>query len=177
MKKVSVDLKSADGTPIDVLEFVHKKDAAILSAWAKHFRNHYCLDSEIDVLRAGTGLSRAEYLRKFKFPDKNSRLGKGIRVGDFAEILVADYLQYILKFHVPRTRYIRKDVRDESTKGGDVLGFRILKPGTDSAGDTLALFESKAQMRGKTPHKRLQHAVDGSAKDHLRKGESLLIYA
>ena len=31
-------------------EFHHEKDEAVLSGWAKHFRNHYCLDTEIDFL-------------------------------------------------------------------------------------------------------------------------------
>jgi hypothetical protein len=44
-------LKTADGKEIEVWEFRHEKDEAVLSAWAKHFRNHYCLDTEIDFLR------------------------------------------------------------------------------------------------------------------------------
>ena len=44
-------LKTADGKKVEVWEFRHEKDEAVLSAWAKHFRNHYCLDAEIDFLR------------------------------------------------------------------------------------------------------------------------------
>lgn len=40
-------LKTADGKTIEIWEFRHKKDDVVLSAWAKHFRNHYCLDTEI----------------------------------------------------------------------------------------------------------------------------------
>jgi hypothetical protein len=42
-------LKSTDGK--DVWKFRHEKDKTVSSVWAKHFRNHYCLDTEIDSLR------------------------------------------------------------------------------------------------------------------------------
>lgn len=173
LNKAAVRLQTANGADIDVFEFAPQMDAAVLSDWAKHFRNHYCLDSELDALRAGTGLSRAEYLRQRKFPDQAAGFGPGIRSGDFGEILVADYLQYVLNFQVPRTRYASKTIRDESTKGCDVIGFQIIKPGADSPDDTLALFETKAQMSGTKADDRLQEAVKDSAKDHLRKAESL----
>src|SRR5882672_6612973 len=63
-------LTTSDGAPIVVwllqVDTLHQH----LSEWAIHFRQHYCLDSEIDALRSGTGLSRAEYLRQLIFPDK-----------------------------------------------------------------------------------------------------------
>ena len=51
-------LKTADGKEVEVWEFRHEKDEAVLSAWAKHFRNHYCFDSEIDYWRKGYKYSR-----------------------------------------------------------------------------------------------------------------------
>ena len=90
-------MESADGKDIAIFEFHYQADTAILSAWAKHFRNHYCADTEIDALRNGTGLSRAEYLIQVKFPDEAIAPGPSIRSGDFGEILVADYLSRLLK--------------------------------------------------------------------------------
>lgn len=164
---------SDDGKPIDLWEFQHEDDPVVMAAWAKHFRNHYCLDTQIDLLRNGTGLSRAEYLKTIKFPDAAASPGPSIRSGDFAEILVADYLQYVLQYWVPRTRYASKAVRNESTKGSDILGFKMVRQGGPSAGDELALFEAKAQLTGNTPTPRLQDAIDHSAKDEMRKAESL----
>ena len=63
---------------VKIWEFCHKRDEAVLSAWAKHFRNHYCLDSKIDNLRRGYKYSRAEYLNKIKFPDPRIRLGQSV---------------------------------------------------------------------------------------------------
>lgn len=151
----------------------HTQDEGILSAWAKHFRNQYCRDDQIDDLRKGTGLTRAEYLRTIKLPDESAAPGPSIRAGDFGEVLVADYLEFVLKYWLPRTRYDNKAVRNESTKGTDIIGFKVVTPGRDNPRDTLALFEAKAQFTGDNPSSRLQAAVDGSVKDEIRKAESL----
>ncbi|WP_044896172.1 Hachiman antiphage defense system protein HamA [Bacillus alveayuensis] len=161
-----------DGKNVDVWKLNHENDDAVLSAWAKHFRNHYCLDSEIDFFRRGFNFSRAEYLNKIKFPDRSIPPGPSIRAGDFSEILVADYLQYILNFWVPRTRYADKNIRNESSKGSDVIGFKIFSKEQDSLDDTLAIYEVKAKFTGRV-NNRLQDAVDHSSKDYIRIAESL----
>lgn len=74
-------LSTADGKQVGVWEFRHEKDESILSVWAKHFRNHYCLDCDIDDLRRGYGYSRAEYLTQIKFPDASAAPGPSIRAG------------------------------------------------------------------------------------------------
>lgn len=162
----------ADGKTIEVWALKHANDEEILSYWAKHLRNHYCLDDEIDFYRKGYKFSRAEYLNKIKFPDHSVAPGPSIRAGDFSEILVADYLQYVLNYWVPRTRYGDKTVRNESTKGSDIIGFKIFKEEQDSLEDTLAIFEAKAKFTGRGEN-RLQDAVNDSSKDHARKAESL----
>ena len=166
-------LRTSDGKRVRIMELRHVLDDEILSAWATHFRNHYCSDGQIDRLRRGTGLSRAKYLRKIKFPDQKIPPGPSIRAGDFGEILVADYLRFVLGYWLPRTRYDKKVVRNESTKGTDIIGFKVLKRGVDDPKDSLAIFETKAQFSGKKPKARLQNAVDDSSKDEIRKAESL----
>ena len=168
-----IRLSAAAGNEVAVWEFRYEEDEEILSSWAKHFRNHYCLDTEIDYFRKGYGYSRAEYLNNIKFPDRKSAPGPSIRAGDFGEILVADYLEYVLHYWVPRWRYNEKTVRNESTKGTDILGFKFFKNGRSSPKDALVIFEAKTQFSGKKPRPRLQDAVNSSAKDYARKGESL----
>jgi hypothetical protein len=165
--------KTADGKEVEIWEFQHQDDEAVLSAWAKHFRNHYCFDTEIDYWRRGYKFSRAEYLTSIKFPDPKAAPGPSIRAGDFGEVLVADFLEYLLGYWVPRTRYGDKTIRNESTKGGDIIGFHFVEDGKSLPKDTLAIFEAKAQFSRKEPKSRLQDAVDGSAKDCVRKAESL----
>ena len=166
-------LKTADGKDVVVWELQHQDDDDVLSAWAKHFRNHYCFDSEIDYWRKGYKFSPSEYLNSIKFPDPSAAPGPSIRAGDFGEVLVADFLEYLNGYWVPRTRYGDKTIRNESTKGSDIIGFHIVKDGKASSKDRLAIFEAKAQFSGKKAKARLQDAVDGSAKDITRKAESL----
>jgi len=144
-----------------------------MNEWANYFRNHYCLDHEIDFMREGTGLSREEFLVEMKFPDRSNSFGPATRAGDFAEILVADYLEYILNHYVPRTRYDRKTVRNESIKGCDVLGFMVKNPGEISEEDCISIFEVKAKFSGRNKENRLQDAVNDSIKDPFRVSESL----
>ena len=53
-------LTTKSGQTVRVLELRHQKDDSVLSAWAKHFRNHYCSDDEIDSLIQGTKYSEAK---------------------------------------------------------------------------------------------------------------------
>ena len=144
-----------------------------MGAWAASFRQHYCSDAEIDTLRAGTGLSRTDYLVQLAFPDKSVAPGPGIRSGDFAELLVSDYVEYVLGYWVPRGKYAEKSSRDESVKGVDILGFRLAHPLSSSSEDTFIAFEVKAQASGGKYTGRLQAAVDDSSKDYLRRAITL----
>ena len=166
-------LKTADGKILSVLEFRHQRNNEILSEWAKHFRNHYCLDTEIDILRKGTSYTRAAFLTEIKFPDVSNPPGPSIQAGDFSEILVADYVEYMLQYWVPRNRYCDKKNRNESPKGSDILGFKIVREGQESETDVLAIYEVKSKFSGTTPYNRLQEAVIDSCKDVTRRAESL----
>lgn len=163
----------ASGETVVLLEIQIPDSDDVLDAWACHFRNQYCLDSEIDYLRGGTGLTKAEYLVQVKFPDRSKAPGPSIRAGDFAEILLADYLAFVEDYWIPRTRYCNKTVRNESTKGCDTIAFRTLDVSNDSEDDELLVVEAKATLSGGPATARLQDAVVDSAKDYARLAESL----
>jgi len=173
LTKCAQTLTTSDGHAIDVWELKVPSSAGYLSDWASTFRQHYCSDSEIDALRAGTGLSRAQYLIQLVFPDKSVAPGPGIRAGDFAELLVSDYVEYLLGCWVPRGKYADKASRDESAKGVDILGFRMATPPTPAPTDALLAFEVKAQLSGNKYKGRLQDAIDDSSKDYVRRAITL----
>lgn len=162
--------------PIYRLNYVNTDDT-VMSAWAYHFRNHYCDDSTIDSLRSGYKISKKEYLLNYRFPvekamDPSEKTGPATRSGDFAEILIADYLSAKLKYWVPRTRYEFKVNRNTSEQGADVMGMKF-DPKKFSPKDELLVFEVKATLSGKKKVNRLQDAIKHSDKDRLRIGESL----
>ena len=109
-----------------------------------------------------------------KFPDDKDPPGPSIRSGDFAEILVAGYIEYKLGYWCPRQlRHEQKWNRNESTKGRDVLGFQFIKETGFDPNDELFVFESKASISGNRPLNRLQDAVTDSGKDVLREATTL----
>ncbi|MEK6381860.1 MAG: Hachiman antiphage defense system protein HamA [Burkholderia gladioli] len=165
-------INTTAGRSVSIFEFAHQPDDAILAAWARHFREHYCLDADIDVLRGGTGLSRAQFLIERIFPNAENP-GPAVRAGDFAEILVSDFLEYSLDHWVPRWRFSEKATPNESVKGTDIIGLRIC-PNGNALQDTLTTFEVKAQLSGGRARARLQDAVDDAAKDRVRQAYTLL---
>jgi len=175
LKGTGEKLITSDGKKITVLELmVDGADTSTWKAWAKHFREHYCLDSMIDEFCAGTPYSRAEYLKQLVFPDAKNDWGPAVRAGDFTEILLSDLVEAHFQCWVPRIRYANKNVRNESPKGTDVLGLKFVNANfSPSPKDILLTFEGKAQLSGKKPLSRLQDAIDDSSKDTFRKGETL----
>lgn len=170
----SVDeINLCNGQAIKVYDFNYIDNQEIMDEWAIYFRKHYCSDEDVNFLMRGTGLSREEFLLQRKFPDESTSFGPATRAGDFAEILVADYLQYVLNHYVPRTRYDRKIVRNESVKGCDVMGFMIANKNEVSEDDSILVFEVKAKFSGNKKENKLQEAINHSEKDQLRVSESL----
>lgn len=158
---------------VEIWDLKPQSTDAILSEWASHFRNHYCSDKDLPALVDGTGKSYKDYLLSIKFPDHKKAPGPSIRAGDFAEILVADFVEYFLGYWCPRElRYDQKFSRNESAKGCDVLGFKFASNIFGDPKDELFIFESKAALTG-NPKNRLQDAVNDSVKDQYREALSL----
>lgn len=172
-----IDMKqTADGKNIDIYELNYDfENATILTNWAKHFRNHYCLDTLIDLYRDGTGLSRTEFLNNLKFPIQGR--GSSTRSGDFGEILISDFLEYNMNFWVPRTRFSNRQNRNNPTQGLDVIGFKSDDYGRNNPNDELMIFEVKCGLTGNNSEvqiERMNMAINDSAKDfNVRKAESL----
>lgn len=166
-------VQTSCGKLASVWELQHGNDEAILSAWAKHFREHYCKDADLPVLVQGTGKTPSQYLQELKFPHKTDKPGPSVRSGDFGEILVADYIQYVLGYWSPhQLRYLERFNPNDSTKGADVIGFKYDPATAHQATDELFLFETKAGFRPSNVN-RLQKAVTDSAKDVLREATTL----
>lgn len=165
-------LKTADGREAEIWVLHHAPDPVILSAWAIHYRQHYCRDEDLLDLVAGTGLSKAEFLTNIKFPDLVAAPGPSTRAGDFGEILVADFIEYVLGYWCPRHgRFEDRENRNVPSNGSDVIGFSFASD-EPSPLDELLVVESKAGFRP-TRINRLQQAIDDSGKDLVREAMSL----
>jgi hypothetical protein len=165
-------LATSDGLHVPIWELNYDFAHPTFEAWATHFRQNYCADDKIDSYRSGTHLSRAEYLLQLRFPHATDAGGPSIRSGDFAEILIADYLEWHLNLEVPRMRWNAKMIPNESSKGSDVLGFRF-EPNGIIDEDQLTVFEVKASLSARKNSGQFASAVDHSGKDELRLATSL----
>ena len=171
LKDTGETIKTSDGALVSVWEFNYVDDETVMSAWAKHFREHYCPDAELPALVSGTGKANGEFLLTTKFPDNANGLGPATRSGDFGEILVADYIEFVLGYWCPREhRYEGRKNPNVSDPGTDIIGFKF--GGKALPQDELFAMEAKA---GLTPTKvnRLQQAIDDSAKDIIREATTL----
>ncbi|MFM0543731.1 SAVED domain-containing protein [Paraburkholderia strydomiana] len=170
--QVHPQLTTDEGKVVTVVEFLHQPEEAVLAAWAKYFREHYCSDDHIDAMVSGTGLTRAAFLTEYVFPNADRAPGPSIRAGDFAEILVSDFLEYHLEHWVPRWRFSEKATPNQSVQGTDIIGLKLSNAGTPIE-DTLTTFEVKAQLSNGPAQSRLQVAVNDAAKDKIRQGYTL----
>lgn len=168
IRQTNGTFKTSKGKYVNVFQIVVPADDELISSWAKHFREQYCNDDELDELIDGSQYERdkGQYLKDIVFPSGTSP-GPSFRSGDFAEVLLADYLEYTKNFWVPRNRLNHKATQNESVKGSDIIAIKFKEDGKISPDDILAVFESKAKLSKKS-NKTLQNAIDHSGKDYLR---------
>lgn len=149
------DINTNEGEVVEVFELLPNIDDEAFNEWSTFFRQNYCVDDILDLLINGTGMTKQEYLLSQKFPDAKEGFGPGTRSGDFAELLISDYLEFILGYVVHRERYKNKFNRSSSAQGTGVIGFKLYgtKP---SSNDEFVTFEVKAQASGRKATNRLQ---------------------
>ena len=170
------EIYTGDGKEIAVLKLNDQNDDEILDEWAEHFRSNYRTLEDLDFERDGTGKSREEFLTECVFPDAKYGFGPATRVGDFCELLLADYIEFIHNYYVPRTRYSRKINPNSSPQGSDVIGLKMNTKGKPSKNDEVFVIEVKGTANPNAKEKgyeRLQVAIDGSNSDIERYAESL----
>ena len=165
------------GERVLIFHLMPKDEEEALIEWARNLRRNYVDDQVMEEMASSLGVGHEEYLKTYKFPDPLDKWGKNVMIGDFSEILVADYLQYVLDFVVPRTRYNSKINRNRSTQGSDLIAYNVANSDEWNPKDELFVFEVKAQSTEAKAQARLQEAVEHSSKDITRLAESLVASA
>ena len=163
-----------EGKKIEVFHLDIQDDPEIFEEWAKQFRRNYCSDDELQEMTNEINISSNEYLKNYKLPS-DSGIGLSTMSGDFGEIVVSDYLQYIEEYAVPRTRYDSKVNKDTSTQGSDVLGYK--KGDMTLQNDEIIVIEVKSSAStgsSLTNKQRLQVAINHSDKDFERFSTSVV---
>ncbi len=158
---------------IEIFNLDIQDETEIFEEWATQFRRNYCTDEELKEMVAVKNISSSEYLKNYKLPS-DSGIGLATMSGDFGEILISDYFQYIENYIVPRTRYNLKENKNTSTQGSDVLGYK--KSPLNTVNDEVIVAEVKSSASNISTSKaknKLQEAINHSDKDYERISTSI----
>lgn len=161
-----------EGKNIDIYRLDINLEETILNEWASHFRRQYCDDKNLSKCCSGTGIDKQEWLLKYKFPSDKIPPGPSTRAGDFGELLIADYIEYICSYYVPRIKYSTKINPNTSAQGSDVIGLKMGEYADKNDELYVVEVKTRASMRSETEN-RLQEAINDSSKDIERLGFSL----
>lgn len=155
---------------IEVYNLDIKEDRDIFKEWARQFRRNYCSDERLEFMSSRMKKSPSCFLKEYKLPNKPSTMS-----GDFGEILVSDYLQYLKHYIVPRTRYNNRINKDNPTQGSDVLGYRYndLQPNKSEV-IVIEVKSSVSSNNDYTAKNKLQKAIEDSNKDFARFSTSIV---
>lgn len=112
---------------------------AIMADWALHVRRHYIFDEKLRSVVRRRSVAVEEYLRASVIPDKRETMS-----GDFGEMLIADLLECIENYSVPRYKHCDRLDKNQSEHGTDVIGYRVSDPRSNDPKDELIVVEVKA---------------------------------
>lgn len=151
---------------------------SILNSWASGLRNNYIEEHLLEQAISGTGLTKKEYLEEMIFPNPRVPQGAATMSGEFGELLVYDYINYVLEYYVPRIRYFNKVNPNTPIHGSDVIGYKMESYNKRSKNDKLLVAEVKTRSsisgnKTKACTNIVTDAITDSNKDRVRVGESL----
>ncbi len=157
-----------DNFLIECYKIDYSYDDSVLDDWALHIRRHYVQDKTLVNDARVNGMSVQDYLRQYVIPQKEEKLGATVRSGDIAEIIVADLLEFIMGYSVPRYKQMNRSGKNNSEHGTDVIAYKFQKNDkTPSRNDELIAAEVKAELTDKT-YKPIENAIEHSKKDSVR---------
>lgn len=140
-------------------------DEDMMDEWARGFKRNYITEENEEELYKGTGLTKQQYLEKMVFPNNKSSIGNSLMAGEFGELLVYDYFNFVLKYYTSRTRYLEKTVSYDAIKGIDVICYNIKNIQIPSENDSLVIAEVKTHSSKKGNCKNtVQNAIIDSNK-------------
>lgn len=124
-------------------------DEDMMDEWARGFKRNYITEENEEELYKGTGLTKQQYLELMVFPNNRSSIGNSLMAGEFGELLVYDYFNFVLKYYTSRTRYLEKTTYYDAIKGIDVICYNIKNIQIPSKNDSLVVAEVKTHSSKK----------------------------
>lgn len=165
-----------NNTPIYCYRIDYQANDEILDDWALHIRRQYESDEELSIDSTANHMNCEDYLRKYIIPQRDDILGPTVRAGDITEILIADLLEFILGYTVPRCKQRNRSGKCNSEHGTDVIAYRFSrKDKKPNDRDELIAAEVKAQLTS-TDYTVIEKAISDSKKDEHRLARTIDYY-
>ena len=170
------DVSIKDGQPIYCYRIDYNNNDEILDNWALHIRRHYRDDSELLDDAAINIMTVEQYLHDYVIPQRTETLGPTARAGDITEIIVADLLEFVHGYSVPRCKQKNRAGKNTLEQGTDIIAYRFFKEDkSPSNKDELVAAEVKASLTG-SDYIPLQSAIIDSKKDDHRLARTIDYY-
>ena len=160
-----------DGIPLSCYKIEYDiTNEDVLNEWAEHIRKHYILDKDLESSIKTLHQTKKEHLENYIIPQKNHSMGPQTISGEFAEILIYDFIEHILDYFSLRGRHWGKSTPEQSVTGSDVLGIKMNDEPSEN--DELIIVEVKAKLSS-CDYSVLENAKKDSDKDSFRHSLSL----
>ena len=162
-----------DNVPLKCYKINYKEDENVFEDWALHVRRNYIDDDMLLEDAADNEMTVKQYLHDYVIPQKEENLGATARSGDIAEILVADLLEFIHHYSVPRYKLKNRSGKNNSQQGTDVIAYKFKNiDKTPSDKDELIATEVKAELSN-SGYNPIKSAIIDSRKDEHRLARSI----
>ena len=148
-------------------------DESVLDDWALHIRKNYIDDDQLIDDASINDMSVEQYLKEYVIPQKEDELGPTARSGDITEIIVADLLEFVFNYSVPRYKMKNRSGKTNSQQGTDVIAYKFYNSDkSPNEKDELIAAEVKGALSSDT-YDPIKSAIKDSQKDDHRLARSI----
>ena len=159
--------------PLTCYKLNYSMDETVLDDWALHIRKNYIDDDQLIDDASENNMPVEQYLKEYVIPQKEDELGPTARSGDITEIIVADLLEFIFDYSVPRYKMKNRSGKTTSQQGTDVIAYKFYNSDkSPNEKDELIATEVKGVLSSNT-YVPIKSAIVDSQKDDHRLARSI----
>ena len=159
--------------PLTCYKLDYSIDESVLDDWALHIRKNYIDDDQLLDDASINDMSVEQYLKEYVIPQKEDELGPTARSGDITEIIVADLLEFVFNYSVPRYKMKNRSGKANSQQGTDVIAYKFYNSDKfPNEKDELIAVEVKGVLSSDT-YDPIKSAIKDSQKDDHRLARSI----
>ena len=162
-----------NSVPLTCYKLDYSMEESVWENWALHIRRNYIDDEQLIDDAYVNGMSVEQYLIEYVIPQRNDEFGPTARSGDITEIIVADLLEFVFNYSVPRYKMKNRSGKANSQQGTDVIAYKFYNSDkSPNEKDELIAAEVKGMLSSDT-YDPIKSAIKDSQKDDHRLARSI----